>query len=188
MSGPLTLSVSVCAFIALSRNSVNQLPCKLLVPLLVTMFITPPLLRPYSALERDVIDVELLNRFEREELQQAADGVVVVVAAVDLVVDVAAVAAADLRRVLRALGRVGVEAEADAGNRRREVGELPPVERHALDAPDVDDAADRRGRGLDERRLAGDRDRLGHDATFNVTSTSSVWPTLSDDALLLDRR
>ena len=78
-------------------------------------------------------EVELLDRLERKRLQQAADGVVVVVAAVDLVVDVAAVAAVDLRRVLRALGRVGVEAEADAGNRRREVRELPAVQRQALD-------------------------------------------------------
>ena len=44
-------------------------------------------------------EVELLDGFQGEELQQAADGVVVVVAAVDLVVDVAAVAAVDLRRV-----------------------------------------------------------------------------------------
>ena len=79
-------------------------------------------------------EVELLDRLEREELQQAADRVVVVVAAVDLVVDVAAVAAADLRRELRALGRVGVEAEADARDRDRRVGELPAVERQALDA------------------------------------------------------
>ena len=34
----------------LSRSDVNQLPLTLFVPLLVTMFITPPLLRPYSAL------------------------------------------------------------------------------------------------------------------------------------------
>ena len=60
-------------------------------------------------------EVELLDRLEREELQQAADGVVVVVAAVDLVVDVAAVAAGDLRRVLRALGRI---ASGSRGRRR----------------------------------------------------------------------
>ena len=42
-------------------------------------------------------EVELLDRLEREELQQAADGIVVVVAAVDLVIDVATVAARDLR-------------------------------------------------------------------------------------------
>src|SRR4030095_2185088 len=42
------------------------------------------------------LEVELLDGLEREELQQAADGVVVVVAAVDLVVDVSAVAAAQL--------------------------------------------------------------------------------------------
>ena len=35
---------------AVSRISVNQLPRMLFVPLLVTMFMTPPLLRPYSAL------------------------------------------------------------------------------------------------------------------------------------------
>src|SRR6476659_8067546 len=44
-------------------------------------------------------------------LQQPADGVVVVVAAVDLVIDVASGAAVDLRRVLRALGRIAVEPE-----------------------------------------------------------------------------
>ena len=33
-----------------SRKSSKKLPCRLFVPLLVTMFITPPLLRPYSAL------------------------------------------------------------------------------------------------------------------------------------------
>ena len=141
----LVFSVSVLAFIDVSRNSVKKLPRRSLVPLLVTMFITPPLLRPYLGLGALGDEVELLDRFEREQLQQAADGVVVVVAAVDLVVHVAAVAAVDLRRVLRALGRVGVEAEADAGNRRREVGELAAVERQALDAADVDDAADRRG-------------------------------------------
>ena len=34
--------------------SVNQLPWLSFVPLFVTMFITPPLLRPYSALKRCV--------------------------------------------------------------------------------------------------------------------------------------
>ena len=43
------------AFIAVSRKKVKKLPLGTLVPLLVTMFITPPLLRPYSAFERDVI-------------------------------------------------------------------------------------------------------------------------------------
>ena len=107
-------------------------------------------------------EVELLNRFERELLQQPADGVVVVVAAVDLVVHVAPVAAADLRRELRALGRIRVEAEADARDRRRQVGELPAVERQVLDPADVHDAADRRRAGLDERRVAGHRHALRH--------------------------
>ena len=62
------------------------------------------------------LEVEFLDRFERERLQQAADGVVVVVAAVDLVVDVAAGAAVDLRRELRALGRVA------SGSRGRRPG------------------------------------------------------------------
>src|SRR5207253_295719 len=43
------------------------------------------------------LKVELLDRLQRELLQQSADSVVVVVAAVDLVVDVAAGAAVDLR-------------------------------------------------------------------------------------------
>ncbi len=33
---------------------VKKLPCMSFVPLLVTMFITPPWLRPYSAFEREV--------------------------------------------------------------------------------------------------------------------------------------
>ena len=49
---------------------------------------------------------------------------------------------------------IGVEAEADAGDRRGQVRELPAVERQVLDAADVDDAADRRGGRLDERRAA----------------------------------
>jgi hypothetical protein len=85
----------------------------------------------------------LLHRFEREHLQQAANGVIVVVTAVDDVVDVAAVATANLRRVLRTLRRVGVEAEANTRNDSRPVGELPAVERQALDPGEVDDLADR---------------------------------------------
>ena len=102
------------------------------MPLFVTTFSTAAAAAVFGV-EALRQDVELLDRFEREELQQAADRVVVVVAAVDDVVDVAAVAAADLRAVLRALGQLGMEAEADAGNRRREVGELAAVERQAFD-------------------------------------------------------
>ena len=79
------------------------------------------------------LEVELADRVEREQLHQAADRVVVVVPAVDQVVDVAAAAAGDLRRELRRLGGVGVEAEAHAGNERGEVAELAPVERQVLD-------------------------------------------------------
>jgi hypothetical protein len=46
----LSFSVSVCALSDLSRNESKKLPLYWFVPLLVTMFITPPLLRPYSAL------------------------------------------------------------------------------------------------------------------------------------------
>ena len=97
------------------------------------------------------LEVEFLDRLEREELQEPADGVVVVIAAVDLVVDVAAVPAGNLRGELGALGRIRVETEPDAGNRQRQVGELTAVERKALDVLDVDDAADRRGVRFDER-------------------------------------
>ena len=50
LSTLVIFSVSVFAFIFVSRNSSKKLPCGRFVPLLVTMFITPPLLRPYSAL------------------------------------------------------------------------------------------------------------------------------------------
>ena len=97
------------------------------------------------------LEIEFLDRFEREELEQSADGVVVVVAAVDLVVDVAAVPAGNLRRELRALRRIRMEAKPDARNRQRKIGELPAVERKALDVLHVDDAADRRRVRFDER-------------------------------------
>ena len=104
--------------------------------------------------------VELLNRLERIHLRETADGVVVVVAAVDDVIDVAAVAAADLRHVFRRLRRIRVEAETHAGHRRREIGELPAVERQPFDARQIDHLADRRGGRRDERRVAHDGDRL----------------------------
>jgi len=104
--------------------------------------------------------LEFLNRLERKHLEQAADRVVVVVAAVDDVVDVAAVAAADLRGVLRALRHVGVEAKPHPGDGRGKVGELAAVERQPLHAVDVHDLAERRRRGGDQRRRGGDGDAL----------------------------
>ena len=133
-------------------------------------------------------EVELLDRLEREQLQQAADGVVVVVAAVDLVVDVAAVAAVDLRRVLRALGRVGVEAEADAGIVAARLANCRPLSGRLSMRFDVDDAADRRRGRLDERRRAGDVDRLGKRAPPSARSRSpDVWRDVDLDVLLRDR-
>jgi len=114
-------SLKVRALRPSSRSSVNQLPARSLVP-----------------------HVEFLDRFERKELEQAAGGVVAVVAAVDDVVDVPPVAAADLRTVLGALALIRVKTQADSGNRRRQVGELAPVERQALDARRLDDLSDRR--------------------------------------------
>ena len=46
----LSFSVIVFALRSLSRRLVKKLPRIWFVPLLVTMFMTPPLLRPYSAL------------------------------------------------------------------------------------------------------------------------------------------
>ena len=107
-------------------------------------------------------EVEFLDGLEREQLQEPADRVVVVVAAVNLVVDVAAVAAGNLGRLLRALGRVRVEPHRDAGNRHRQVRELPAVERQRLDLVHVDHAAHRRRGGFEQRRLARHRHRLRH--------------------------
>ncbi len=131
-------------------------------------------------------EVEFLDRFEREQLQQAADGVVVVVAAVNLVVQVAAVAAVDLRRVLGALGRVRVVAEAHAGQRRREVRELAAVERQALDAADVDDTADRRDRRFNQRRGRGDGDRLRDVRNLQREVEADGLADVDDDALAID--
>jgi hypothetical protein len=94
---------------------------------------------------------ELLNGVEREHLQLTAHRVVVVVAAVHEVVDVASRAAKHLRRILRPLGRIAMKRNADAWQGRRQVCELTPVERKLFDPPRLDDAADHRRRGLDER-------------------------------------
>ena len=131
-------------------------------------------------------EVKFLDRLEREELQEAADRVVVVVAAVDLVVDVAAVAAANLRRVLRALGRVGVVAKADARNHHRGVGELPAVQRQILNPVDVDHPADRRRGGLDEWCLGADRDRLRHRRQLEGEVEIEGLADVDHDALVLD--
>ena len=131
-------------------------------------------------------EVELLNRLERERLQQPTDGVVVVVATVDLVVHVAAVAAVDLRRELCALRRVGVEAEADTRNRRREVRELTSVERQRLDALNVDDAAHRGGARFNHRRLAGDRHRLLHAGDLERHVHVERLTDVEHDGLVLD--
>ena len=126
--------MNVLEFMSVSRIDVNQLPCEVVRAALGDDVHDAAVAAAVLGLVALRDEVELLNGLEREELQEAADGVVVVVAAVDLVVDVAAVAAANLRRVLRALGRIGVEAQADAGNRERRVGELPAVQRQILDA------------------------------------------------------
>ena len=55
-----------------------------------------------------------------------------------------------------------MEAEADAGNRDRQVRELPPVQRQVLDAAGVDDTADRGGGGVDQRRPCRHGDVFGH--------------------------
>jgi hypothetical protein len=133
-------------------------------------------------------EVELLDRFEREELQEAADRVVVVVAAVDLVVHVAAGAAVDLGRVLRALGRIRMEPEADAGHRCREVRELASVEREAFDAAGIDHLADRRRGGGDERRLAGDGDRFGEGRDLQLDVHVGGLRHVDHQTFLLDAR
>ena len=129
-----------------------------------------PGITPHHARERLWADMQrgaemelqsLLDGLEGIHLQQAADRVVVVVAAIDDVVDVAAVAAADLRAVLRALRRVRVEAKTDAWHDGREVGELSAVQWELLQAREVDDLTNGRRRGRDDRTLADNRDRLG---------------------------
>src|SRR5205814_2739802 len=133
-------------------------------------------------------EVELLNRLEWKQLQQAADGIVVVVAAVNLIVQIATVAAGNLRRVLRALGRIAVEPEPDTRNRRSQIRELPAVERQALDPLWIDHAADRRGGGLDEWRRADDVDRFGDRSNPQVEVDGQRRRDRDVDVLLDHRR
>jgi hypothetical protein len=133
------------------------------------------------------LEIELLDGLQREQLQQATDRIVVVVAAVDQVVDVATVAAVDLRRELSALGGVGVETESHTGNRRGQVRELPAVQWKALDTYRVDDAADRRRSRHDQRRRAGDVDRLGQRDHFECEVDRLDQCHGDFDVLLRDR-
>jgi hypothetical protein len=102
------------------------------------------------------VQVELLNSLEGIKLREAADGIVVVVAAVNHVVDVPSVAAADLRRVFRRLRGIGMKTESNTGYGRGQVGELPAIERQSFDASQVDDLSNRRGGGRNQRRVAHD--------------------------------
>ena len=61
----------------------RKLPLNVLPPLLVTMLMTPPEKRPYSAEMRAGQDVRLLNRVFDEEVVRGAEQVVVDVDAVD---------------------------------------------------------------------------------------------------------
>ena len=68
-------------------------------------------------------DLKLLNRFIGEVLQQAADDVVLVIGAVNIDVNLPAIAAAESNRADMGLGRVKCADRAGLGNDHREIGE-----------------------------------------------------------------
>ena len=128
------------------------------------------------------LEVELADGVEGEVLHQPPDGVVVVVAAVDQVVDVASAAAVDLGGELGGLGGVGVEAEAHPGNERGQVAELPAVQGQVLDLGPRDDLSDARLRGVDERNLGGDGELLGLTRHLELHLGSRGGAHVDDDA------
>jgi hypothetical protein len=77
-----------------------------------------------------------------------------------------------------------VEPEADARNRRREVGELTAVQWNRLDPARADDAADRRRGRLDERRRAGHGDGLGNRGDLEVEVDRDRLADVDFDVLL----
>jgi hypothetical protein len=126
---------------ALVAEELEAEPFSSFVPLLVTTLIVPPFERPVSARKRWVSKLNSPIESSGKSWTQPADRVVVVVAAVDQVVDVAAAAAVDLGRELRRLRGVGVEAEAHSGASAGQVAELAAVQRQVLDLGAGDDLA-----------------------------------------------
>ena len=108
-----------------------------------------------------IVEVELVDRLEREELRGAAAVVVVVLAAVDHGADVAAGAAGDLRRVLRGAADVQQMRQTRAGRERRHVRVLPAVQRQLVDLDLRHDLARPGVLEVDQRRGGGDRDGFG---------------------------
>ena len=73
------------------------------------------------------------------------------------------------------------------GIAHRGVGELPAVERHALEALDVDDAADRGRVVRDERGFAADLDGLGHAGHLEGEVHVDRLSDVDDETFLVDR-
>ena len=118
-------------------------------------------------------DVELLQRVHRRQQHVGVEVQVGVLDPVERVVVVVDALAGDVQReavalpahALLALARRGTVGRG-AGDERGELQVVPSIQRQLDDRPVLDDRADRRVRGLQQRRAARDLDHLGELADF----------------------
>ena len=110
--------------------------------------------------------LEFLDPLVGKVLQEAADDVVLVVAPVDVHVELPSIAA--VHREVADAGLGGIESARGTRfrHRHRQVRERPVQRRQVGDVARRDDAAQFRTGRLDERRVGGDRHRLGDGADF----------------------
>ncbi len=123
-----------------------------------------------AALRRPAVlqDLELLDRLVREVLKQAPDNVVLVVAAVHVHVELAAIATAHRHVPHARLRRVEVPGRARLGHDDREVGKRAVQQRKVGDLRRRDDAAEIRSGCLDQGGGACDDERFRHVAHLEL--------------------
>jgi hypothetical protein len=130
--------------------------------------------------------LELLDGFVGEVLEQAADDVVLVVAAIHVDVELPPVAAVHRHVAGTGLRRVEVAGGAGLRHDDREVGERAVEQRQVRDLARRDHPPDIGPRRLDERRFAGDDDRLRDTADLE-REPQRLPGAKADDDVLSDR-
>ena len=131
-------------------------------------------------------DLKLLNRFVGKVLQQAADDVVLVVAAVDVDVELPAVAAVHGEVADARLGRVEVAGWPRFRHHDREIGERPVEQRQIGDVFRRHDAAEIGAGRVDQRRTDVDGDGFGDGADRQLEREGRPRPDEDVDVLADD--
>src|SRR5215475_14597082 len=113
-------------------------------------------------------DLKLLNALVGEVLEQAADYVVLVVSAVHVHIQLAAVAAAERDVPDSSLCRIKASDWTRFGQDRREIREGPVEKRQVPYFGGRHNPADLGTRGLDQRRIAVNLNGLSHASGFEI--------------------